>query len=453
MIPRPLRALSSRIGHLRRARAKQNAAVKTANAMPNWHGNNKLGNGETSNVSSAVSDALARVETSGEARAFIQRFSVPYEFPVYFTRDVFSENNDVLFDALTQAVGARRRRVVFFIDDGVTRQMPDLPRRIAAFMATHSESLELAGAIEVVGGGEVCKNDPILVERLQQLLVSHGVDRHSYVVGIGGGALLDLIGYVAATTHRGIRHVRIPTTVLAQNDSGVGVKNGVNAFGFKNMLGTFVPPVAVINDSAFIDILPGRDRRAGMAEAVKVALIRDGEFFTWLEEKAEALALFASEPLDRLIRHCALLHMRQISTGGDPFERGSGRPLDFGHWAAHKLEALSNYELRHGEAVAIGVALDTRYSVLAGLLPAGGDERVRALLERLGFSLWHPACDARAPDGRRLLLAGLEEFREHLGGELTITLLSDIGTSVDVHAMDDALLAQAVEWLRPRDGA
>src|SRR5690606_4062586 len=249
---------------------------------------------------------------------------------------------------------------------------------------------------------------------------------HSYVIGIGGGAALDLVGYAAATTHRGIRHIRVPTTVLAQNDSGVGVKNGINAFGMKNMLGTFVPPHAVLNDSAFIHVLPGRDKRAGMAEAVKVALIRDRPFFEWLEEKAEALALFASEPLDKLIRHCALLHMRQIAHGGDPFERGSVRPLDFGHWAAHKLEALSAYELRHGEAVAIGVALDTRYSVLAGLLPEGDDRRVRALLERLGFDLWHDACDARGPDGRRSLLAGLEEFREHLGGELTVTLLRAI---------------------------
>jgi len=404
-------------------------------------------------VASPVSDALVKVECAGDARAFIQRFSVPYEYPVYFTRDVFSDANHILLEAMGHPSAARRRRVVFFLDEGLVREMPDLPRRIASYVAARGDDMELAGPVEVIDGGERCKNDPQLVERLQRQLVSFGMDRHSYVVAVGGGALLDLIGYVAATTHRGIRHIRIPTTVLAQNDSGVGVKNGVNAFGFKNMLGTFAPPVAVINDSAFIDVLPGRDKRAGMAEAVKVALIRDGAFFDWLEEKAEALALFASEPLDRLIRHCALLHMRQISTGGDPFERGSGRPLDFGHWAAHKLEALSNYELRHGEAVAIGVAIDTRYSVLAGLMPPGGDVRVRAVLERLGFNLWHPACDARREgDGQRLLLAGLEEFREHLGGELTITLLTDLGTSTDVHAMDHALLADAIEWLRPQDG-
>lgn len=398
-----------------------------------------------------VADALSKVDC-GDARAF-QRFSVPYEFPVYFTRDIFSDANHILSEAMGQPVSGRRRRVVFFLDEGPIREMPDLPRRIAAYVGARGDTMELAGPVETIEGGERCKNDPQLVEHLQRKLVSCGMDRHAYVVAVGGGALLDLVGYVAATTHRGIRHIRIPTTVLAQNDSGVGVKNGVNAFGFKNMLGTFVPPVAVINDSAFIDVLPGRDKRAGMAEAVKVALIRDGAFFDWLEEKAEALALFASEPLDRLIRHCALLHMRQISTGGDPFERGSGRPLDFGHWSAHKLEALSSYELRHGEAVAVGIAIDTRYSVLAGLMPPGGDVRVRALLERLGFNLWHPACDLRREsDGQRLVLAGLEEFREHLGGELTITLLKSLGTSVDVHEMDHALLDEAIEWLRPRDG-
>jgi 3-dehydroquinate synthase len=330
------------------------------------------------------------------------------------------------------------------------RELPDLPRRIGHYLQSH-DGLEQAGPIEIVTGGEGAKNDPALVASLQGKLVAMGLDRHSYVVGVGGGAVLDLVGYVAATTHRGIRHVRVPTTVLAQNDSGVGVKNGINAFGVKNLLGTFVPPSAVINDSAFIDVLPGRDKRAGMAEAVKVALIRDRAFFEWLEEKAEALSLFASEPLDKLIRHCAVLHMRQIAHGGDPFERGSVRPLDFGHWAAHKLEVLSNYALRHGEAVAIGIALDARYSALKGLLPAGDDERIAALMERLGFALWHEACDATAANGGRLLLAGLEDFREHLGGELTITLLKEIGIGVEVHEMDEMLIAEAIEWLRVRE--
>lgn len=386
------------------------------------------------------------LEAENNKRTFRQRFQVSYDFSVSFTRDVFNKDNATLASAVGADAQARQL-MAFVVDEGVEREMPDLKRRIAAYVEA-CPGLVLAGTIETIVGGESAKNDLALVYDLQRRFVEFGLDRHSYVVCVGGGAVLDLVGYAAATTHRGIRHIRIPTTVLAQNDSGVGVKNGVNAFGMKNMLGSFVPPYAVINDSAFIDVLPGRDKRAGMAEAVKVALIRDRPFFEWLEERAEALAIFASEPLEKLIRHCALLHMRQIAHGGDPFERGSVRPLDFGHWAAHKLEVLSHYELRHGEAVAIGIALDTRYSVLAGLLPAGEDLRVYRLLERLGFSLWHDALDLRDAAGERLLRKGLEEFREHLGGELTITLLSAIGTGVEVHEIDARLVDAALDWLR-----
>jgi 3-dehydroquinate synthase len=401
---------------------------------------------------SAVSDVLGRVEAPGEERVFVQRFAIPYEYPVYFTRDLFSAGNDVLAGIVSAADCTVTPKLAIFVDGGVVREMPDLTRRIHAFLESHAGAIELAGAVTVVKGGERAKNEPSLVTELQHKLVALGLDRHSYVLAVGGGALLDLVGYVAATTHRGIRHIRIPTTVLAQNDSGVGVKNGVNGFGIKNLIGTFAPPAAVINDSCFIDVLPGRDKRAGMAEAVKVALIRDHAFFEWLEEKAEALSIFTSEPLDRLIRHCAILHMRQIAHGGDPFERGSVRPLDFGHWSAHKLEAMSNYELRHGEAVAIGVALDTRYSVLAGHLPPGVDQRVWALLERLGFELWHPCCDELNEAGAFRVLDGLEEFRAHLGGELTITLLEAIGVGVEVHTMDHTLIIEALDWLRSRRG-
>jgi 3-dehydroquinate synthase len=239
----------------------------------------------------------------------------------------------------------------------------------------------------------------------------------------------------------------VPTTVLAQNDSGVGVKNGVNLYEVKNFVGTFAPPFAVLNDADFIAMLPQRERIAGMAEAVKVALIRDAAFFRWLERNADALLLGEPPAMARMIRRCAELHMHQIAHGGDPFENGSARPLDFGHWAAHKLEALTRHHLRHGEAVAIGIGLDTRYSVLAGLLAPGEELRVAALLEHLGFRLHHPALEQPA------LIEGLREFREHLGGELTVTLLAAIGRGVEVHSMDEALIRQAIGWLRERDGA
>lgn len=405
-------------------------------------------------MSAVLSGCLEKFESPGEQRTYVQRFAVSYEYPVYFTRDVLCPKNSCFDEVFGRPASGALPKVAFYVDDGILEEMPNLESRIQEYSkGKQSSAFELAGPVVSVPGGERCKNDPDLLERLQRSLVEKGIDRHSYAVAIGGGAVLDLVGYAAATTHRGIRHVRVPTTVLAQNDSGVGVKNGINAFGMKNVLGAFAPPTAVINDSVFIDVLPGREKRAGMAEAVKVALIRDRSFFEWLEAQADQLALFASEPLDRLIRRCAMLHMRQIALGGDPFERGSARPLDFGHWAAHKLESQSNYSLRHGEAVAIGIALDTRYSVLRGLLADGEDVRVRRLLEKLGFSMWHPSCDAVGPDGQLALMAGLKEFREHLGGRLTITLLSAIGTGVEVNEMDPELILQSLEWLRSGAGS
>jgi len=304
---------------------------------------------------------------------------------------------------------------MFFIDDSVARAYPELFGDITAYARARGAVLELVAPPETLPGGEASKNDPDLVRRLQLRLVELGIDRHSFVVAIGGGAFLDFVGYAAATTHRGVRHIRIPTTVLAQGDSGVGVKNGVNAFGIKNLIGSFAPPFAVLNDHRFIERLPARDIRAGVAEAVKVSLIRDAEFYHYMESRtAEELLDPRGAALRYVIRRAAELHARQIATGGDPFEAGSARPLDYGHWVAHKLEILTNHALRHGEAVAI----------------------------------WHPALEALTPYGEYAVLAGLREFREHLGGELTITLLAAIGRGVEVHAMNAAAIVEAIGWLK-----
>jgi 3-dehydroquinate synthase len=383
----------------------------------------------------------------GMEAVYTQEFSVRYDYPVHFTEHLFARDNPVFVQSIVRREPAKRHRVVVFVDANVAASWPTLVHDIAAYAEVHAESLELVVRPEVVAGGEHVKNDPALVTSLQRRLVELNMDRHAFVVGIGGGAFLDMIGFVAATTHRGIRHIRVPTTVLGQNDSGVGVKNGINAFGMKNLLGSFAPPFAVLNDADFLRTLHPRDKIAGIAEAVKVALIRDGLFFEWLERNAQALRECAPAAMARMIRRCAELHMRQIAHGGDPFESGSARPLDYGHWSAHKLEGLTAHELRHGEAVAIGLALDTRYSVQIGMLAPGGEERVYKLLKRLGFYLWHPAMETRDEQGRLIILRGIEEFREHLGGELTITLLREIGHGEEVHAMDNDEILHAMAWL------
>jgi 3-dehydroquinate synthase len=368
---------------------------------------------------------------------------VPFEYPVVFTRDAFAAGNE----ALARVLGDGPRRVHVLLDDGVARAVPGLGARIAAYARAHA--LELVAAPEIVAGGEACKNDPFAVAGLQRRFFELRLDRHAFVVLVGGGALLDMAGYAAATTHRGLRVVRVPTTVLAQADSGVGVKCGVNAFGAKNFLGAFAPPWAVVVDGAWLETLPRRDRTAGMAEAVKVALVRDPLFFEWLEANAAALAAGDAAALDTLVRRSAELHLRHIATGGDPFERGSARPLDFGHWSAHKLESLSQHQLRHGEAVAIGMAIDAHQSVAAGRLAADDFARIVALLERLGLPLWHDVLALR-DGGRRQVVDGIDEFRQHLGGELCVTLLDGIGRPVEVHALDPGHVEQAIAWAEAR---
>jgi 3-dehydroquinate synthase len=380
-----------------------------------------------------------------------QKIAVPFEYPVVFTRGAFDPANRALVDVLAEREPSRRHRVLVVMDAGFAAAWPEVPGQIESYFARHATQLELVTPALEIPGGEAAKNDPAIIDRLHAHFHQHRIDRHSYVLIVGGGAVLDAAGYAAATAHRGLRSVRVPTTVLSQNDSGVGVKNGVNAFEAKNFLGTFVPPNAVICDVGFLARLPRRDAIAGLAEAVKVSLIRDPSFFDWIEGAAPALAAQDLEALAQLIRRCAELHLVHIATGGDPFEHGSARPLDFGHWAAHKLEALTHHEVRHGEAVAMGILLDSRYALETGMLAPGDFDRIHRTLAALGLPLWHDQLLAPGRDGDRpALLDGLEDFREHLGGELTVTLIRGVGRGVEVNQMDHPTILKALDWMRAR---
>lgn len=367
-----------------------------------------------------------------------QSFSVKFEYKVYFTSGLFNASN-TLFNDFLKGSGIIRK-ILFVVDEGVGIE---IVQQLKEYFRLH-HAVQLVPEIVIVPGGEIVKNDTRYFDQILEAVNKHKIDRHSYIAAIGGGSVLDLVGYAAAVSHRGIRHIRIPTTVLSQNDSGIGVKNGINYFGKKNFLGTFAPPIAVFNDELFIDTLSERDYRSGISEAVKVALIKDPEFFEWIEYNAVALVKRDREAINYLICRCAELHMQHIA-GLDPFESGSSRPLDFGHWSAHKLEQLSNFEVLHGEAVAMGMALDTVYSNLCGYLPESESQRIIDLLITLGFVLSHPMMDIS--DDSSAILLGLEEFREHLGGELTIMLLEKIGRGIEVHEIDPEMLKKASHLL------
>ena len=380
-----------------------------------------------------------------------QRFTIACSYPVVFTRDAFAIGNDALAWAIGRGSDGRRHRALAIVDDGVARAWPQLLAQLDAYAAAHAEVFAWSGPHMVVPGGEAAKQDAALLAKLLARMRDDHLDRHELVVAIGGGAMLDVVGYAAATVHRGLRLVRMPSTVLAQNDAGIGVKNGINAFGVKNFLGTFAVPWAVVDDLTLLESLSPRDRTAGIAEAIKVAAIRDETFFDWLTQHAGALARGEREAVEIMVRRCAELHLAHIRESGDPFESGTARPLDFGHWAAHALESLTDGALRHGEAVAIGIALDTRYAVATGRLAPAAGAAVHALIGAVGLPRWHAALEQRDASGRHAVLAGLDEVREHLGGELTVTLLAELGRGVEVHEMDESQIVLAIDWLAQQE--
>ena len=373
-------------------------------------------------------------------------FSVQYDYTLYFTENLFSLKNSLLFDVLNSFDKKNIIKTLFIIDDGVYNSHPNIKKKIADYCLKFSTKIELK-KILIFKGGEIEKNNKESFQKILKSINDYNICRHSFIIVIGGGAIIDMAGYASTIAHRGVKLIRIPTTVLAQNDAAVGVKNSINEFGKKNFLGTFSPPYAIINDLNFLKTLDQRDWISGIAEAIKVALIKDSTFFEYIEKNSKILSERNYEKISFLIYKCAEIHMDHITNGGDPFENGSSRPLDFGHWAAHKLEFLTNYNLRHGEAVAMGMALDVTYSNMIGLLSDKNLFRILNVLEEIGFDIKIPI---QTNNETEKLLSGIQEFREHLGGKLTITLIKNIGSKIDVNNIDLKIMRNAINKLSKR---
>lgn len=370
------------------------------------------------------------------------RLDFPYR--TAFTHGAFHPDNDALASLMEQREGGR---ILVLLEKGLERFYPDLPGDIHRYFEKKAGKLTYTGC-RSIPGGETAKTSFSAWEMALRCIVEAGIDRHSYIIAVGGGAFLDVAGFAAATAHRGIRLLRVPTTTLSQADSGVGVKNGINFMGQKNYLGTFAVAWATLNDFLFLHSQPLALKRAGLAEVVKVAVVKDAAFFDWLERNAPALAACERDELEYAVERSALLHASHIARGGDAFELGSSRPLDFGHWAAHYMETMSGYTLGHAEAVSVGMCLDILYSVKKGWLPAGEAERIVSVLKALRLPVFHPLLRRRAADGKCEVLKGLEAFREHLGGHLTVLMLNGIGQGKDVHEIDAALMEECIREMQ-----
>ncbi len=382
----------------------------------------------------------------------IQNFQVSFDYPVYFTRDVFHPENDLLAAVFDLKNELRRHRIKVFVDSGIVAAREDFPGQVRAYMESRPDRLKMEGAVEIVPGGANAKNDWQPVHNVMGALAEIHFCRQSYVLAIGGGSVLDMVGLAASLVHRGVRLIRAPSTVLAQNDAGVGVKNGIDDYGMKNFAGTFSPPFAVLNDFGLLQTLPLEHWIGGIAEAFKVAIIKDRDFFEFLCANAEKLKNRDDRAMMTTIKRCAVLHLEHIRNNGDPFEFGSARPLDFGHWSAHRLEVLSRHRVGHGQAVGVGIALDSCYAHLKGMLRSAERDMILDALEKAGLPLWNHVMEMKTPEGRLEILKGLDDFQEHLGGRLNVTLPSPIGQRVEVHEMDKDAVHQALVYLKKRAG-
>ena len=372
--------------------------------------------------------------------SFDIRFDVPQIQRLRFTDNLIDDDFAVL-SALIETSGPAAAKVQIWVDEALRTPQATRLARLHARLSEESH-VDLVDEIHFLPGGESAKRDPRLINTILSAFNTANIDRRSYVLVIGGGAVLDAVGFAAATAHRGIRLIRVPTTTLGQGDSGVGVKNAINYFDKKNWLGTFATPWAVINDTKLLETLPDRDFRCGFSEAVKVSLLKSAKQFETLVANAARIRQREPEFTQQALKHSIMLHLRHITRGGDPFEAEMARPLDFGHWSAHKLEPMSGYALRHGEAVSIGVALDCLYSSRVHRLSRADAHRVVGCLAGMGLPTSHRLLTDKAQ-----LFGGLEEFRQHLGGELTITMIDGPGCPLDVHTIDYSAMADSIDEL------
>lgn len=371
--------------------------------------------------------------------------TVPFSYSVIWTKNIFNKDNLSFLDAIDFNESTKKQNCLFIVENTINDLHENLNCQIKGYTSYHNKYIKFLG-YEVFKGGELCKNLHF-VEKICKVFKEYKVCRHSFIIIIGGGSFIDAIGFAATITHRGLRQIRIPTTVLSQNDSAVGVKNAINAFNNKNFIGTFAPPFAVINDNQFLQTLSQRYIISGITEGIKVALIKDLKFFNWIVLNADKLKTSDSKELQYFIEKTANLHISHIENSGDPFEATAARPLDFGHWAAHKLEQMSNGTLLHGEAVSIGICIDAHYAKYLGYLSTSELEQIINLFKTLGLPIYNELLTT-LKNGELEVFEGINDFREHLGGELHITLPKTIGDSIQIFKLDKDYLKKIFKYLK-----
>lgn len=390
----------------------------------------------------------ARVPAGLYGEMYHQEFEVLCRYDVYFTRDLFDLDNPLLPSIFVDPEPDGCYHVGVCIDDGLVAAQPDLPDRVVAYFSAHRDRLRLTCEPAIIPGGEARKSDWSAVHDTVWHFGGAACGRQDYGLAIGGGAMLDLVGFALSIIHRGVRLVRVPSTVLAQSDAGVGVRSFVNEAGRKDFASALAPPFAVVNDLSLIRSLNRREWIGGTAEAFKIAVTRDASFFQWLCDHAEAIQGRDVPVMEALIKRAAVGHLERLREEGVSFGGGREQPLDFGHWAGHRIEAQSRFWLAHGQAIAVGMALDSVYARRVGLIDDDELARILRALIDTGLPVYSKHLDARGPSGELKLLPYLRDLRRRLGGRLALTLPDGVGHCIPVREIDVRIVAEAVEFLK-----
>lgn len=312
------------------------------------------------------------------------------------------------------------KKILFVIDKGIGKKK-------IAYFKDQCNKKNLKSHFLIVKGGEGVKKGLSYALKVLKKADECGLDRKDAFILVGGGATLDMGGFAASMFHRGIEYYRIPSTLLAIVDAGIGSKNGVNLLGQKNFAGCFKTAKQIIIDPSFMTTLNNREIASGIAEIIKVALLKNKILFELIEHNFNLL--FSKEINDDIFHKMIYLsitaHTDQIKT--DPFEMINARPLDFGHQWGHRLEILSEARLNHGEAISIGMSIDCCISYRRGYISKETLYRILSLFKNIKLPIFDDIVDTED------VFSGLEHFRRHLGGELTITLLKGIGNKFNVN--------------------
>ncbi len=380
----------------------------------------------------------------------VRALSSSFEYPVCFTSDVFSPMNRDLRHLIVRREPEERHRVAAIVDRGALAAQPELNLHIERYARCHNDALDLVAPPIVQGGGEGMKDDASLPARLQAYFHALELDRRSVLLVVGGASLLDLVGFAASTVQSAPRVVRVPTTTLAQAGPAVLPKSAINAFGTKDFLCTFRAPYAVVCDRRFVETQKTRDKVFGLVQAVRAALLWDEELFGWIVAHASRLASGERDAVAELLQQSAALHADFAASTVDEDVYGPEGPLALGAWAAERIELHTERRIRQGEALAVGIALDTTLGALHGTNTEGEREAIHRLLERLGLRLWHDALGNVDSEGRLLLLDGLSERASGRAPHVPL-LRNGIGNGVMPHDLREDVLREAITRLAVRD--